>query len=374
MIQGGTTPHRSKLPWIALIVLVAIGTISPGRLAHAWGWTAHHLITSAAVDALPPPLRTFYAAHREFVAGHSVDPDRWRDDTPLGEICTPERGLPVLEGDEAPRHYLDADAVAVYPFREIPRDFNAYRTLAGDELVRWGTAPWSIEAYTRLLAEAMREASDVRRILCRSAILGHYVGDFSQPLHLSKNYNGQLSGLDGIHFRFEADLVEYYDSALVARITASAPQAVVLADPLDSAFEMLITGFPTVDDLLRADLGAQRAHPLAPEERGLDNPAYIRAFWERAGDLAAERMAYGTAMIASYWMTAWEMAGRPDLSPLGGSRARQLSSSTSPARPSANITVVMERSTRDAETKSASSKSRPRQRTRGLPFVNRRSP
>ena len=283
--------------------------------AGAWGFTAHLIITRAAIEALPPGLRAFYQSNADFVATHSVDPDKWRwDDLDWSTVCPPERGLAPLEGDERPRHFLDADAVAPYPFGDIPRDFNRYQELAGDEWEEWGSVPWTAAAYTTLLSEEMAAAEpDLHRVLCRSAILAHYVADLSQPFHLTVNYDGQLSGLRGLHSRFERHLVEYYDEVLIARVRAAAPQALILDSPIEATFEMLVDGYPAVYALLRADLLAQRAAPLDDSGSAGDNPAYMREMWKLSGDLAAARMAYGAEMVASFWLTAWDSAGRPDL-------------------------------------------------------------
>jgi hypothetical protein len=292
--------------------------------AGAWGFTAHFIITRAAIDALPPGLRAFYQSHADFVVAHSIDPDKWRwDDLDWSTVCSPERGFPVLEGDERPRHFLDADAVSAYPFGEIPRDFSGYKELAGDEWEEWGSAPWTAATYASLLRDEMAAAdADLHLVLCRSAILAHYVADLSMPFHLTVNYDGQLSGLRGIHSRFERHLVEYYDEVLDARVRASAPQALVLESPIGATFEMLVDGYPAVHALLRADLLAQRAAPLNDDESAGDNPAYMREMWKRSGDLAAARMAYGAEKVASFWLTAWDQAGRPDLRSL---RSRGLS-------------------------------------------------
>jgi len=297
--------------FIFCILAVAMSSGSAG----AWGFTAHFIITRGAIEALPPGLRTFYLSHADFIAAHSIDPDKWRwDDLDWETVCPPERGLAVLAGDERPRHFLDADAVAPYPFTEIPRDFDQYRERAGDEWEDWGSAPWTAAAYTDLLRDEMAAPEpDLHRILCRSAILAHYVADLSQPFHLTVNYDGQLSGLRGIHSRFERNLVEYYDGVLRARVRSGAPQALLLDSPIEAAFEMLVDGYPSVHALLRADLLAQRVAPLAEGESAGDNPAYMRELWQHSGDIAADRMTYGAERVASFWLTAWDSAGRPDL-------------------------------------------------------------
>ena len=307
-----------------VIACIASAVMSPAP-AGAWGFTGHFIITRAAIEALPPGLRTFYQSHADFLASHSIDPDKWRwDDLDWETVCSPERGLAALEGNERPRHFLDADAVAPYPFSEIPRDFSQYRELAGNEWEDWGSAPWTAAAYTILLRDEMAAPDpDLRRILCRSAILAHYVADLSQPFHLTVNYDGQLSGLRGIHSRFERHLVEYYDEVLNTRVRAAAPQALVLGSPIEAAFEMLVDGYPAVHALLRADLLAQRVAPLDDSGSAGDNPAYMRELWEQSGDLAAARMAYGAEKVASFWLTAWDSAGRPDLRKLTSGLADQ---------------------------------------------------
>lgn len=303
---------RAVLPAVIALAVVLGGAAR----VDAWGFGGHALITELAVDALPEPLRPFFSEHREYLAQHSVDPDLWRAEDLEPEerpgLCQPGRGHPVLDGPESPRHFLDADAITPFPFRDVPRDFSAYEAQAGDRLERWGTAPWTIAAYTELLGEAMA-AGDLERVRCHAAVLAHYVADFAQPFHLTENYNGQLSGLDGIHFRFESDLVEAYRLPLRSRVEASLPLAGVLKEPLEAAFRMLEEGYPAVGALLLADLRAQEEAPLEEDERGRDDPAYLRAFWERAGDVAVERTRFAAHSVASYWLTAWERAGRPSL-------------------------------------------------------------
>lgn len=43
--------------------------------------------------------------------------------------------------------------------------------------------------------------------LVLAGVLGHYVGDLSQPLHLTENFDGQLSSQKGVHSFFEDKMV-----------------------------------------------------------------------------------------------------------------------------------------------------------------------
>lgn len=44
--------------------------------------------------------------------------------------------------------------------------------------------------------------------LVMAGTMGHYVADLSQPLHVSENYDGQLSGQKGIHSYYEDEAVD----------------------------------------------------------------------------------------------------------------------------------------------------------------------
>ena len=291
----------------------------PSGVAGAWGRLGHILLTERAVDALPRKLRSFFAPHQEFLGAHSLDPDLWRaaarEERPIdARLCQPATGAAALEGGEDPRHYLDADLVAPYPFNGISRDFAEYRAGAGEKLSDWGTLPWTIAAYTDQLAQAMAAPQpDSKAIVCLASVLSHYVGDASQPFHLTGNYDGQLSGQRGIHRRFESDLVEAYALPLRRQIELRADLGVGVSNPIDGAFDMLISGHPWVDQILLADRRSLTEWPLAEGGLAADNPGYLRAMWGRTSEVAAERLAFGATMVASFWVTAWEQAGRPIL-------------------------------------------------------------
>jgi hypothetical protein len=55
--------------------------------------------------------------------------------------------------------------------------------------------------------------------------MAHYVGDLSMPLHVSENYDGQLTGQKGIHHYFEEDMVDQLYPELAAKVAAEARKA-----------------------------------------------------------------------------------------------------------------------------------------------------
>ncbi len=70
-----------------------------------------------------------------------------------------------------------------------------------------GSALWRITDVFRKTVTALRER-DWTRAVQMVGIMGHYVGDLSQPMHVSSDYDGQSIQREGIHRHFEITLLE----------------------------------------------------------------------------------------------------------------------------------------------------------------------
>ncbi|MEE8609074.1 MAG: hypothetical protein V3S55_15835 [Nitrospiraceae bacterium] len=279
--------NRAPRAW-GLMVAVALGLPWPAP-ADGWGLEAHVLINRAACTTVPGPLRRFFMRHQAFIGEHGKDPDT---------VFT------VKEGEaERMRHWFDLDELDRFPFRNIPRNYEKALAKYGRErLKEAGLLPWRIaELYARLV-QAMREL-DWKRVPLFAAHLGHYVADGHQPLHTTTNYDGQLTGNQGIHKRFEHEMIrrhlgQYQDLA------AFTQRAQRTADPVGFTFDFLIDSYVWVDNLLRADtlarLGVHGYHD-----------AYYAALHVFAGKLAKLSMAQAATDLGSLWYSAWIEAGQP---------------------------------------------------------------
>jgi len=201
---------RRKLLTAALCVALAAPTV-----AAAWGATGHRMIGVAAVRALPPELPAFLrteAAATE-IGELSREPDRWKG---AGRVHDDDRNA---------AHFIDLDdaglALGGPALTALPQTLLQYRTAvraAGEDENKAGWLPYAIVdawqqlrldfAYWRVLTAAERRAVDPGRsawfaedrrrrealILRDLGVLSHYVGDGSQPMHLSIHYNGWAQG------------------------------------------------------------------------------------------------------------------------------------------------------------------------------------
>ena len=278
------------------VAALSAAILLPTVQAYAWGWEAHKWITRAAVDILPEDMQRTVRPQREALAEHAPDPDLWRDDP-----------------DERHRHWIDLELADPDgpPFARLPRDYDgAVRAFGTDSLRKIGVLPWRIESYFAAVTESMRRPSDSTWI--HLAALGHYVADATQPMHTTVNYDGQLTGNRGIHFRFEWWMLEQHRD----RIRLNPRLPVRVDDPLAVAWHMILDAQADIDTLLRADTDVRRTFRepvLRGDGKSKADPEFDARLWERVGHLAVERLNFAAQAVAGYWYEAWLRAGKPDL-------------------------------------------------------------
>lgn len=272
---------------------VILGWISAASVG-AWGGGGHRLILDRAIQLLPAGLRAAFDAERDTLLSHASDPDLWR--------------VAGFE-DEAPRHFLDIDAYGPPPFAALPRDLGAAIERYGPETVtKNGLLPWRAAEMRGRLVRAFEAHRNGQRYglgnaVYLTAVLAHYVADAHQPFHAVLNYDGQLTGQQGIHARFEDELPTRFASRL--RYAPSAPRPIVEAR--DAVFEALTSGAGLTEGLLEADRRAAQG-------RTEYDDAYYEAFFAAAQPVLERRTSEAITAVAGVILGAWEQAGRPDVS------------------------------------------------------------
>ena len=280
-----------------LLFALAFAVCLAPRDLPAWGFDAHRAITSRAIDRLPPEIRPYFDAQRNFIVEHSIDPDLWRS-----------AGF----AEEPPRHFLDMDTFGPPPFTALPRDYRAAVEKFGEETIKKnGTIPWRAQEIYEQLVRALvqhREGSSrwaLENAKFYAAVLSHYVADAHMPLHAIVNYDGQLTGQQGVHARFESDLfVRNQPRLKFAQVDLPA-----VTSARDLVFDTLASSADVSGRLLAADRQALG--------EGLEyDDAYYERFWQGAGDLLEARLSRSVAAVAAVIAAAWQEAGRPDLTRL----------------------------------------------------------
>ena len=278
---------RVAISLVFLLLLPATGM--------TWGFEAHKFIADRMIELLPPELKPLFAARRAFIVERAIDPDLWR--TVGWEL-------------EPPNHYLDMDheAFGPYPFNELPRDYTAAVEKFGREFVhQQGLLPWrTSEFWGRLVREfeSLNRTSPpgyaLDNIVLFSAVLAHYVSDGHVPLHAVVNYNGQLTGQDGLHSRWEAELFERNRS----RVKLAPPPLVAISVPRDAMFDVLLTSNRAAANVLESDRQAALG-------REFYDDAYFEAFANGTLPTLERRLNDSISAVASFITGAWHAAGRP---------------------------------------------------------------
>jgi hypothetical protein len=227
------------------LILSLLALWPPGQ-ALAWGAMGHRIIGRLAIETLPADLPAFLTAPAtaEAVGELAREPDRWRDS---GR---------THDSDRDPAHFVDVDDNGLVlggpALSALPETRAAYETAlraAGADSWKAGYLPYSIIdgwqqlekdlIYWRIdRAAAEKVANPAHKAWFRAdmaerqalairdlGILAHYIGDASQPMHVSIHYNGWGTNLPNpqgytnshIHVPFEGPFVYAHVDAAVVR-------------------------------------------------------------------------------------------------------------------------------------------------------------
>ena len=269
-----------KIEFFLFVVLLPIGFI------YSWGEKGHEVINKKAVELLPKEMDSF-KIWKDYLAQHASDADIRRK----------------TDNTEAPRHYIDIDYYKEFLNGNMIENKDKLISKYGDSLVTAnGILPWATLETLNNLTESFKEKNR-DKILIYAADLGHYVADGHQPMHTTVNYNGQLSGQKGVHFRYEVTMVDKHIDAL-EQLTDSSNVNYV-KNSLEFIFNYIANANSVNDVLLNAD-------KLAHEETGsTESDDYYRIFWFRSGYVTKMQFKAAEEDLASLLYTAWINAGKP---------------------------------------------------------------
>lgn len=322
---------RNKLVLVAAAILLG----APVLTARAWDYEGHRAVNELALVALPTNFPAFALTPeaRERIAYLAGEPDRWRN-------VTDDQSLAHVNG---PDHYLDLEQLADYgltpetapPLRydfaarlavmrvAHPERFAPIDPLKNKDHTREliGFAPWaiaenfdklrsgfsSLQAFQQYGGTPQEIANAQANILYVMGVLGHYVGDCAQPLHVTKHHHGWVgpnphgyATNSSIHGWIDGGFFRKLGGIHVGALTGKIRPAKIVIDPLkpNDLFHQ------TMAYLLRTEKEVEPLYRLNQEGKfTVDNPASAegRAFLE--GQLVK-----GGQMLGDLWYSAWQQA------------------------------------------------------------------
>ncbi|HEY4356254.1 MAG TPA: S1/P1 nuclease [Acidobacteriaceae bacterium] len=290
-------------------LLIAVLSTQP-----AWGWghTGHEMVDRLAAQFLPADVPAFLhnPAALDAMEYYGPEPDRWHN-----------RAEKELRDQESPDHFIDmeyANLVGEFPRERYDYIVAAQKVVAAHPEMklspaRLGFQPWAAEEcweklkvdmreYRKLLAAKGNTAPVEAAIVYDAGILGHYVGDGSQPLHTTIQYNGWTgdnpngySTAHTIHAQFESTYVNnnIKRDDVAKLVAASKPQ--VVNDEWAQYLEYLHHTNSMVEKVYQLD----KAH-------GFDG-----AGTPEAKEFVQERIAAGAIELRDLIYSAWVHSGDP---------------------------------------------------------------
>lgn len=266
---------------LALIILFIVA-----REIFGWGSVGHSLINRNSTKHFPQEM-VGYNLWSEFLAQHASDADYRKSSDPT----------------EGNKHFIDIDIYPEFLSGNFPYSMDTLIARYGwDYVWQQGILPWATKNTLDSLTVALQTHNwDKAKLI--AADLGHYVADGHQPLHITKNYDGQLTGQRGIHSRYESQMINLYQN----EITFSAEPVVYVHNPIDFIFNYLFESYSYLDDVLRAD-------SIAKSIAGNTNSSvYYSNLWANTSEFTKYLFQKASNRLASLIYTAWVNAGSPAL-------------------------------------------------------------
>ncbi|MGA2823074.1 MAG: T9SS type A sorting domain-containing protein [Bacteroidales bacterium] len=253
----------------------------------SWGSVGHRIINQHAPASFPSGMNFLKASWTAILADNaSVADDR-----------------KAWDNTEPPKHYIDIDNYDEFIlYGKIPMTEDSVKNIYGITfLMDNGIIPWAtIAAFDSV--KACFQRNDFNKASLFAADLGHYIGDGHQPLHITRNYDGQYTSQDGVHSRYETHMIGLYSFNIIY----SDDTAQFIEDVPGFIFTYLYHDYLYKDSVLLADVYATSV------AGNTSSTAYYQALWNHTGAFTIALFKNASWSLASLIYTAWVEAGKPD--------------------------------------------------------------
>jgi hypothetical protein len=315
------------------LLLLTTGVVLRLGINHAaaWDYEGHYVINQLALASLPTnfPAFALTPAARERITFLAGEPDRWRNssDLPLEQVNPPDHYIDLEELKKysltpenlPPLRYDFVEQLAVFRAAH-PQEFPAADPSKDKAHTRnlVGFLPWTIEEYFDKLKSNFSYLKTYQAFggtpveienaqenaIYIMGVMGHFVGDGSQPLHTTIYYNGWFGSnphnyttertfhawIDGGYFRATGRLSS---ETLVGQIHPA--EQIGSALQPDETFQAVIAYLMDQNKLVEPLYQLQKDGALSGQgEKGLEGRTFLERQLVKAGQ-----------MLGDLWLTAW---------------------------------------------------------------------
>ncbi|HMP84513.1 MAG TPA: hypothetical protein PKA41_17605 [Verrucomicrobiota bacterium] len=322
---------KNSFPFLAVVLIVVVS----GHPSQAWDYEGHRAVNQLAIATLPTnfPAFVFTPEARERIAFLSGEPDRWRNmrnDLALSHLNGPDHYLDLEELEEygltpqtaAPLRYEFTAQLALARAAN-PGHFAPIDPAKNKDQTRQlaGFAPWSITEYCGKLRsgfsylKAFQEhggtpeeiANAQANIIYIMGVMGHFVGDCAQPLHVTKHHHGWLGDNPngyttnyGFHSWIDGGFFEKTGGVKSEPLLARMRPAKIVGDPLKphDLFQRVMAYLEETHKFVEPLYQLDKEGKLTPEN---EKSSEGRAFLE-------SQLVKGGQMLGDLWYSAWQQA------------------------------------------------------------------
>lgn len=277
--------------------------IAAGIICSSWGFLGHRTIHQLAIYELPPSMRYFFHRNIDEVVKKSVRPDQRRS----------------ADKEEAPKHYIDLELFGDSAAWRMPLLWkDALKKYGKDSLLKWGYLPYYVITMKEKLTTAFRSGNK-DSVLFYATDLGHYISDAHVPLHVTENYDGQLSGQKGLHSLWESMIPEIELNQYDLR---SRHKARYLKHPERDIWRTIRQSYKLLHDVLAEEKAVTktftekdkyRVQTRNNREYKSYTSAFAKAYSARLGNTINKQLISSANLVADFWYTSWVDAGCPNL-------------------------------------------------------------
>lgn len=329
-----------------IIKFISLGFLIMGcHTALAWGGRGHAAICESAVYLVQNQNLKEYLQNKPHMMAHLCNiPDiTWRN---LDSSLTSHGN---------PAHYINPELIGL-PAKEVPTDMSALiKKYTGtgnriNENLKISSVPqdmgsnwWRADQFYRLATIA---AADLKKqtapqnpkeeqddnlpynksyydMIVAMGLMGHFVGDNSQPFHVTSDHDGYAAGHGGIHAYYEDSVVAYFGPNLQSLIVASAQKMRTTApflmrkntDTIQKMRALAEISISEIKSILKIDPVTTPSVLKIEKGMSLKTPA-VRSSpivgFKKFEKLITTQMARSALLLATLWDDIYTTAGNPE--------------------------------------------------------------
>lgn len=303
--------------------------------AAAWDYEGHRVVNQLALAALPADFPAFVQtpAARERIAFLGGEPDRWRNmnnELPLVHFNGPDH---YFDLEDLQDHGLTPNTLPMFRYEFTaqlalaraarPEKFAPIDPAKNRDRTRElaGFAPWAIVEYCGKLKSGFSYlkayqdyggtpeeiANAQQNIIYIMGVMGHFVGDGAQPLHVTKHHHGWVGDNphgyttnSSIHSWIDGGFFRTTGGIQMATIAGKVRPAKIVGDPTkpEDLFRQVMAYLLETHQQVEPLYQLNQAGKLSGEgEMVREGRAFLEAQLVRGGQ-----------MLGDLWFSAWQQA------------------------------------------------------------------